>query len=374
MKVSIRYRCWWITSESTRAEKLRNSFKAPTRSGKFIMLGEKPMVTIRDVANEADVAISTVSNVLNGVDVVSEQTKKKVLEAVEKLKYVPNMNAKFLKSNKKNTVGLFLSSIQGDFYRMLTQAVHLQCKMKGYLLNIYVSNENTSEEIYGMIISSGVEGAIVFNERLQDEYVERIALTKMPMVFIDREFSGENMSSVIINNLEGGTTAMEYLIRQGHRRIGYIHGIKNIDDELRYQAYQNVLKKYSLPIDNSIILRGYFEEALAYSEMRVLLLKGIQLPDAFFCANDEMAWGCIHALTEAGIKVPDQVSVIGFDDISLSAYYTPALTTIHSPVTELGSASATELLRLIESDNESPGTVTHLSPSLIVRDTCKVRI
>jgi len=332
------------------------------------------MVTIRDVANEADVAISTVSNVLNGVDVVSEQTKKKVLEAVEKLKYVPNMNAKFLKSNKKNTVGLFLSSIQGDFYRMLTQAVHLQCKMKGYLLNIYVSNENTSEEIYGMIISSGVEGAIVFNERLQDEYVERIALTKMPMVFIDREFSGENMSSVIINNLEGGTTAMEYLIRQGHRRIGYIHGIKNIDDELRYQAYQNVLKKYSLPIDNSIILRGYFEEALAYSEMRVLLLKGIQLPDAFFCANDEMAWGCIHALTEAGIKVPDQVSVIGFDDISLSAYYTPALTTIHSPVTELGSASATELLRLIESDNESPGTVTHLSPSLIVRDTCKVRI
>lgn len=332
------------------------------------------MVTIRDVAEEAEVAISTVSNVLNGVDVVSEQTKKKVLEAVEKLKYVPNMNAKFLKTNKRNTIGLFLSSIQGDFYRMLTQAVHLQCKMKGYLLNIYVSNENTSEEIYGMIISSGVEGAIVFNERLQDEYIERIARTKMPMVFIDREFTGENMSSVIINNLEGGTMAMEYLIRQGHRRIGYIHGIMNIDDELRYRAYQNVLEKYSLPLDASIVLRGYFEEALAYSEMRVLLLKGIQMPDAFFCANDEMAWGCIRALTEAGIKVPDQVSVIGFDDISLSAYYTPALTTIHSPVTELGSTSATELLRLIESENASPGTVTYLSPSLIVRDTCKVRI
>src|SRR5690606_22347853 len=157
---------------------------------------------------------------------------------------------------------------------------------------------------------------------------------KMPIVFIDREFTGENMSSVLINNLEGGTTAMEYLVRQGHRRIGYIHGIYNIDDERRFQAYQNVLKKYSLPIDESIILRGYFEEALAYSEMRVLLLKGIELPDAFFCANDEMAWGCIRALTEAGIKVPDQVSVIGYDDIILSRYYTPALTTIHSPVTE----------------------------------------
>ncbi|NLP34877.1 MAG: LacI family transcriptional regulator [Clostridiales bacterium] len=332
------------------------------------------MVTIRDVADEAGVAISTVSNVLNGVDVVSDATKKKVLDAVEKLKYVPNMNAKYLKSNRKNTIGLFLSSIQGDFYRMLTQAIHLQCKLKGYLLNIYVSNENTSEEIYGMIISSGVAGAIVFNERLQDEFIDRIALTKMPIVFIDREYTGENMSSVVINNLEGGTTAMEYLIRQGHRRIGYIHGIYNIDDEKRFEAYKKVLKKYSLPMDESIILRGYFEETLAYSEMRVLLLKGIELPDAFFCANDEMAWGCIRALNEAGIKVPDQVSVIGFDDITLSGYYNPALTTIHSPVTELGTASATELLRLIESKDASPGTVTYLSPSLIVRDSCKVRI
>lgn len=332
------------------------------------------MVTIRDVAEEAGVAISTVSNVLNGVDVVSEATKKKVLDAVEKLKYVPNMNAKFLKSNRKNTIGLFLSSIQGDFYRMLTQAVHLQCKLKGYLLNIYISNENTSEEIYSMIISSGVEGAIVFNERLHNEFIERIARTKMPIVFIDREFSGENMSSVVINNLEGGTTAMEYLVRQGHRRIGYIHGIYNIDDEQRFLAYQNVLKKYSLPIDESIILRGYFEETLAYSEMRVLLLKGIEIPDAFFCANDEMAWGCIRALTEAGIKVPDQVSVIGYDDITLSRYYTPALTTIHSPVTELGTASATELFRLTGTENASPGTVTYLSPSLTVRDTVKVRI
>lgn len=329
------------------------------------------MVTIRDVADEAGVAISTVSNVLNGVDVVSEKTKKKVLDAVEKLKYVPNMNAKFLKSSKKNTIGLFLSSIQGDYYRMLMQAVHLQCKIKGYQLNIYVSNENTSEEVYGMIISSGVEGAIVFNESLHNEFIDRI--NHMPIVFIDREYIGSNMSSVIIDNIEGARLAMEYLIRQGHRRIGYIHG-HNIDDEQRFQAYLNVLKKYSIPVDESIILRGYFEEQLAYSEMRVLILKGTHLPDAFFCANDEMAWGSIRALNEAGIKVPDQISIIGYDDISLSAHFTPPLTTIHSPVTELGYASTTELMRLIESEDASPGTITRLSPSLIVRDSCRVRL
>jgi DNA-binding LacI/PurR family transcriptional regulator len=337
-------------------------------------LGEKHMVTIKDVAKEAGVAISTVSNVLNQVDVVSEEKKQKILAAVEKLKYVPNMNAKFLKSNKKNTIGLFLTSIQGDYYRMLMQAVHLQCRLRGYLLNIYISNENTSDEIYGMIISSGVEGAIVLNERLHNEYINRIALTNMPIVFIDREYVGERMSSVIIDNTEGATIAIEYLIKQGHRRIGYIHGIYNFDDEARYIAYENVMKKYSLPIDESVVLRGYFEEAVAYSEMRVLLLKGIEVPDAFFCANDEMAWGCIRALTDAGYKVPEEICVIGFDDILLSSYYTPALTTIHSPVTELGNVSAVELFRLMAEEEQVVGKITRLTPSLIVRDSCKVRI
>ncbi|MDF2586566.1 MAG: alanine racemase [Anaerocolumna sp.] len=332
------------------------------------------MVTIKDVAKESGVAISTVSNVLNNVAVVSEETRKKVLDAVEKLKYVPNMNAKFLKSNKKNTVGLFLPSIQGDFYKSLMQAVHIQCKIRGFLLNIYVSNENTSEEIYSMIISSGVEGAIVLNERLSDEYIDRIKLTNMPIVFIDREYSGDRMSSVIIDNVEGATLATEFLIKQGHRRIGYIHGIHNYDDESRFKAYVNVLNKYSLPLDNSIILRAYFEEAVAYSEMRVLLLKGIEMPDAFFCANDEMAWGCIRALQDAGIKVPDQISVMGFDDNTLAAYYNPSITTIHSPVVELGNLSAQELIRLVGQDGPGNGSIIRLSPNLIVRDSCKFRV
>ncbi len=332
------------------------------------------MVTIKDVAKESGVAISTVSNVLNNVDVVSEETRKRVLDAVDKLKYVPNMNAKFLKSNKKNTIGLFLPSIQGDFYKTLMQAVHLQCKLSGYLLNIYVSNENTSEEIYSMIISSGVEGAIVLNERLSDEYIDRITLTKMPIVFIDREYAGQHMSSVIIDNAEGAMLATEYLIKQGHRRIGYIHGIYNFDDELRYKAYERVMKKYGLPIDESVILRGYFEEAVAYSEMRVLLHKGTVLPDAFFCANDEMAWGCIRALTEVGVNVPDGVSIIGFDDNTLASYYSPAITTIHSPVAELGNLSVVELIRLIKEEGSGMGEIMKLSPNLVVRDSCKIRI
>ncbi|SHL40096.1 transcriptional regulator, LacI family [Anaerocolumna jejuensis DSM 15929] len=332
------------------------------------------MVTIKDVAKEAGVAISTVSNVLNNVDVVSEDTRQKVLDAAEKLHYVPNMNAKFLKSNKKNSIGLFLTSIQGDFYKDLIQAVHLQCKLKGYQLNIYISNENTSEEIYSMIISSGVEGAIVLNEHLSQEYIDRLAMAHMPLVFIDREYCGEQMSSVIIDSMEGATLAMEYLIKQGHRRIGFFHGIFNFDDECRYNAYENVLKKYNLPIDESIILRAYFEETLAYSEMRVFLLKGTKLPEAFFCANDEMAWGCVRALMEAGINVPDDISVVGFDDNAVARYNTPAITTVHSPVAELGTYAITELIRLMQSEERVQGGVFRLSPALVLRDSCKLRI
>lgn len=332
------------------------------------------MVTIKDVAKEAGVAISTVSNVLNNVDVVSEETRVKVLDAAEKLHYVPNMNAKFLKSNKKNSIGLFLTSIQGDFYKDLIQAIHLQCKIKGYQLNIYISNENTSEEIYSMIISSGVEGAIVLNEHLSQEYINRLAMAHMPLVFIDREYSAEHMSSVIIDSMEGATLAMEYLIKQGHRRIGYFHGIYNFDDECRYSAYVNVLKKYNLPIDESIILKGYFEEALAYSEMRVFLLKGIKLPEAFFCGNDEMAWGCVRALMEGGIRVPDDVSVVGFDDNAVARYNTPSITTVHSPVAELGTYATTEIIRLMQSDESEQGGVFRLSPTLVIRDSCKLRI
>ncbi len=332
------------------------------------------MVTIKDVAREAGVAISTVSNVLNQVDIVSEETKQKVLAAVEKLNYIPNMNAKFLKSNRKNTIGLFIPSIQGDFYRMLIQAIHMHCKQKGYLLNIYISNENTGEEIYNMIIASGVEGAIVFNESLPSEYVDKLELTKMPFVFIDRELERENMSSVMIDNAQGATLAMEYLVKQGHKRIGYIHGIQNSDDESRFQVYLDVLKKYKLPLEEELILRGYFEEAVAYSEMRVLLLKQIPIPDAIFCANDEMAWGCIRALTDAGYQVPEDISIMGFDDILLSSYYTPALTTIHSPVTELGNTSAAELFRLLSQKETSQGRSLRLNPSLIIRDTCRVKI
>ena len=327
------------------------------------------MVTIKDVAKEAGVAISTVSNVFNRADIVSEETKQKVLLAVEKLHYIPNMNAKLLKSNRKNTIGLFLTSLQGDFYKVLIQAVHLQCKLNNYMLNIYVSNGNSPDEIYRMIIASGVAGAIIYHEDLTGDYVKRIATVNIPMVFLDRASKGRNISGVLSDDKLGATMA-DHLIKLGHKRIGYMHGNESGDDKHRYEGYVEMMEKNNLPIDENIVLRGYYEESLAYSEMRSLLSSGVELPDAMFCANDEMAWGCIQALQDVGIKVPEQVSVIGYDDSTLSAYYGVPLTTVHNPITEMGSASANELFRLLNDEGDKSGTVTKLSPKMVYRSSC----
>ncbi len=328
------------------------------------------VITIKEVAAEAGVAISTVSKVLNGVQTVRPDTRAAVEKAMERLNYIPNANARSLKGRRTDVAGLFLSSIQGDFFSALAQAVHLRCRAEGYQLNIYVSSENVSEEIAGMMLSSGVSGAIVFNEALTPGDARRIRDSGMPMVFIDREDADRALSSVVIDNYAGAALAMNYLIRQGHRRIGYMHGLQGYDDARRFQAYLDVMRVHRLPVNGQWVLQGCFEEAIAYGEARRLFVNGTPLPDALFCANDEMAWGVIRALRDSGVRVPETVSVIGFDDMPRAAHFIPALTTVRSPVTELGRRSACELFRLIADPDGAEGEVAKLEPTLITRDSC----
>lgn len=330
------------------------------------------MVTIKDVAKEAGVAISTVSNVLNGVNVVTDSTKQKVLDAVAKLGYVPNMSAKSLKNSKNRTIGLFLRSIQGDYYKLLMQSIHWECRNRDYLLNIYVSNVNTSEEVYGMILSSCVEGAIVLNENLGEEHLSRLEKEDVPIVFFDREYCSDRISSMIIDDRIGARMAVEHLIHTGHRRIAFIHGAESHDNTMRYEAYKTVLEENGMQVDESLIGYGEFGRQGAHDELVRILKSAETLPDAVFCSNDDMAFGCIDACEELGISVPEQISIAGYDDTSMAKYFRPALTTIRTPVDDLGKQGITELFRLMDKGNTEYGTVTYLEPKLEVREsTCR---
>lgn len=327
------------------------------------------MVTIKDVAKEAGVAISTVSNVLNHADVVSDETKRKVMEAVERLNYIPNMNARLLKANKKNMIGLFIENLTGGFYNMLIQEIQKECRKRGYVLNIYVCNENESQEVYSIITSSGVGAAIILNTLTDDSYVERLRRTNLPTVFLDREVSGVNISSRLLPNYDGAAMGMEYLIQKGKRRIGYIHGVDNNYDNIRrYRAYLDVMRKYQLEPYRPFIIRGNFEQEETYEAIKRVLSEGVEIPDAIFCANDEIGFGCIKALRENGIRVPRDISILGFDDIDMSQYYIPPLTTIHSPIAELGTESAREAIRLAEGD-QLEGNQKILTATLTERES-----
>ncbi len=331
------------------------------------------MVTIKDVAREAGVAISTVSNVLNKVDVVTDSTKKKVLDAVEKLGYVPNMSAKSLKNSKSHTIGLFLRSVQGDYFKLLMQKIHWECKERNYLLNIYVSNVNTSEEVYGMMISSCVEGAIVLNESLGQEHLTRLENSGLPIVFLDRSYAGENISSITIDDCEGARRVMEYLIQTGHKRIGFMQGADSRDNTLRYETYLEVMEQHGLPVEQEFICCGEFSKDEAYREMNRRLPEWKELPDALFCSNDEMAFGCILALEEAGIHVPQDISIVGYDDSMMAQYFQPALTTVRSPIEDLGSIGIEELFRLLTKDDMECGKIQELHPSIVVRNSSAPR-
>lgn len=330
------------------------------------------MTTIKDVAREAGVAISTVSKVINQTGNVGPQLAQRVQAAIARLGYVPNTAARSLKSRRKDTLGLFLFSIQGEFFTTLSQAVHRVCQQAGYMLNIFVGNQNTSEEIHSRILASGVAGAIIFNETLGTDSIQRITAHGVPLVFIDREYKGLAASSLVIDNYAGASLAMNYLLHQGHREIAYLHGNPSYDNAERFRAYTDIMTRHGLPIPEAWLLRGYYEEVLAYSEVRKALLGGAPLPQAFFCANDEMAWGTIRALRDLGIVVPGRVSVIGFDDVTRAAHYSPALTTINSPIAEVGAGATEELLRLLDSKGE--GSIKRLAPSLVIRGSCALRL
>ena len=337
------------------------------------------MVTIKDIAKEADVAISTVSNVLNGINVVSEETRLKVTDAVDRLGYIPNLNGKYLKSNRSSPfLGLSLTNMSGPYYSDLVDAVYQESQRNNYGLTIHINSTYNVEETIRNILGKHLSGAIILNDTINEQHVELLKKAKLPIVFIDREVIEPTMSSIIVDDAKGTKTAVEYLLRLGHRNIGYIHGYPdNYDDIERFKGYKAVLSEYGFD-SGPTELYGYFSEQGAYNAVRGFITSNrgeksgsSKMPSAFFAANDLMAIGCINALREEGFKVPEDVSVVGFDNIQISQYITPSLTTVKSPITEWGTRSVQKLVKMI---NGEPGERIKLDTQLVVRESCNYRI
>lgn len=334
------------------------------------MAGRK--VTIKDVAREAGVSISTVSNALNGVDVLRPDTKKHILEVAERMNYVPNLNGRNLKSQFTKVIGLFLTSIKGTYYNVLGDSIDQECRKYGYELNIFVSER--AENMMANILGKRVDGAIILNKHIQDKETLLFQQTQTPVVFIDRQQRGEKIASVVFDSYREGGMVAEYLMKLGHRTFAYVNGAyDNYDNIQRLEGFRARLERAGMHLTEDCIINGAFEKETAYLSMKDFIKQsketGKSLPEAVFAANDVSAIGTVEALTDSGICVPRQVSVAGCDDIEMARMVRPSLTTVRTSFEKQGKLAVEYLIGMIA--GEKTGCIDVLQGEIVPREsTC----
>jgi LacI family transcriptional regulator len=326
-----------------------------------------PAVTLQMVAEAAGVSPSTVSRILNGTAVVSDFKKRAVDKAVQQLNFVPNPVARGLAGGRTLSIGVITQSIDSPFYGVALRGIEMELGNAGYS-SLFVSGRwDAAEEARCIDVLRGrrVDGIIVLTGRLSDAKLRSCAKL-LPIVVTGRALKAPNLASLNFDNFEGGKMATQYLISLGHRRIAFIAGDpKHPDATERLRGYTVALKEAKITFNPSLVVEGLFHEESGLLAVEQLLEKG-QRFTGIVSANDQMAMGACLALHRRKLKVPEDVSIIGFDNLLTSRYCLPPLSTIHHPAFELGQLSAQAMLELLRGN--SPKLVVPL-PEVIVRES-----
>ena len=332
------------------------------------------MTSIRDVAKSAGVSTSTVSHVINKTRFVSEETQAKVRDAMKALGYKPNRLASSLRRKDKstNTLGLLIPDSTNLFFAEVLRGVEDACFEAGYSVFLCNSDDDPQKELdyIEVLLGKQIDGIILVSVGIHKESLTLLADNDIPSVLVDREVSGSINDSVVVDNEAGGHQATEHLIELGHTRIGCIAGPSLLTPSAaRVQGYRKALSKYNLVQDDALIIKGDFRAQTGFEATKDLL-KIDNPPTAIFACNDMMAVGGLHAVDEAGLSVPKDISIVGFDDIPLASFTLPPLTTIYQPSQEMGSLAAKMVMERIKKPN-LPTRKEVLPTSLITRKSCR---
>ncbi len=325
-----------------------------------------PNVSIKEVARLANVSIATVSRSINNPEQVTEKTRLKVQDAIAKTGYSPNKLAQNFRRGRTNMVMVVLPSVGDPFFTAVMKGIRSAASNKGYSVVIEETQFNTltADEIGAMLVSNQTDGIILLASvsPFGTEIPSAKSHRRLPIVIGCETISPElaDFPSVHIDNIAAATEATNYLISQGHKRIAMIYGQESSlltkDRELGYRA---AMKQAKLPIDDGWVVEGKLTIAGARKATRNLMNHSNR-PTAIFCANDEMAIGCLHEVKSAGLRVPEDISVIGFDDIRYAEVTDPPLTTIRQPAEEIGERVMYRLCRRIDA-----GTGTMSAPEIV---------
>lgn len=294
------------------------------------------MVTLRDVANKAGVAVSTASYALNNSSKISLATRKKVYKAARDLGYQPHGIARNLKKQKTETIGLFLNDLSGPYYSEVIQGVQDVVSAHGYDLIVGSASGGTNSTAYKFLLEKRVDGAVILAPKINDAEISRVAKASLPIIVLDRRLDSDYIKYVLIDNLNGAYQAVSHLINRGYHKIVYLSGPEDsFDNQERFKGYQQALLENGFNLMPQRIVSGNFTEKEGYQVISGFLAQEERI-DAIFSANDEMAIGAIQAIREMSFKIPDDIAIVGFDDIRLASYINPPLTTIRHPKYEMG--------------------------------------
>ncbi|MGM7702746.1 LacI family DNA-binding transcriptional regulator [Pseudalkalibacillus sp. Hm43] len=329
------------------------------------------MATIKDVAKRAGVAVSTASYALNNINKISPETKKKVIEAARELNYLKNGIASDLKRTNTNTIALILTDLSGPYYSELINGVQTVAMSNGYDLIACNSMGDAQSTAVKFIREKRVDGVIILAHNISDETILESAREGFPIVVLDRKLDDEHILQVEVDNWQGGFIATEHLIKQGHRKVAYISGPNNShDNDLRFNGYKAALEKYDLPYIPKWKISGDFTRESGYKATKMLIAQN-DLPEGVFYANDEMAIGGIQAFNEKGIEIPGDISIVGFDDIQLSEFVSPPLTTIRQPKYEAGALAVHLIFQKLSKEQVEP--YYKLTTELVERKSVAIR-
>jgi len=330
---------------------------------------ERAEASIKDVALRARVSIASVSRVMNGQPTVREETRTRVLAAVQSLNYVPHVGARSLITQKTNVVGVLLPDLHGEFFSELIRGLDgLARDRKRQLL--LSSVHGAADEVAAALraLRGKVDGLVVMSPHVDAELLGRNLPSALPIVLLNSPAEGIGCSTFTIDSYRGARAATRHLAARGHRRIAHLAGPEgNWDAEQRLRGYRDEMKR-SRPGVRLEILPGDFTQAAGYEAGRKLAAFQ-ERPDAVFAANDTLAIGCLVAFREAGVRVPEDVAVVGFDDIPLASLVSPALTTVRVHISELGRSAMEHLLAHLQDKGTKP-VARRLVPELVVRQSC----
>lgn len=331
-------------------------------------------LTLEDIARLSGVSRSTVSRVINGDENVHAETRQRVLDVIQQNNFHPNLAARRLAAGRTNVIGLVIPAGVGTifsdpYFSHLIQGVSAACNEKEYSVMLWLATPEYERRMIRRILGSGlIDGVIVSSTVIDDPIVDNLHSSQMPFILIGRHPSLD-IHSIDLDNLEGARAAATHLIQCGHRRIATITGPKNMTaGNDRLAGYRQALAENGLAFDENLVAEGAFTEASGYTAMQALLPLR---PAAVFAASDMMAAGALRAIREAGLRVPEDMALVGYDDVPIASQIDPPLTTIRQPIHEMGKLAVDLLIDILHRPQQSKRHLV-LQPELIIRQSSHV--